>query len=493
MSGTFFHGVTNNQVPTSLLTPRQAPSALPVIFGCAPIHRLAAEDRAKVLPGKIGLLYDSSEAGTRYGIDVQNDDFDAWQLSEAAYAYFALFNVAPVVFANLFDPAVHRKTVASEAVAITDGTGTLANGEIIEATLTDATATTTYVEGTDYVLNRLNGQVTAVEDGAMAAVTSVTASYAYAAPEMVTSADCIGGYNIATGVTTGISLVDSVYPRFLVPPAIGLAPKFGEDPTVAAVLDAKMKSVNGGVFRGIAITDIPSDGTAGVKLYTDIPAYKQGNNLVSEDLFLTWPKVKFGDRTMRMSVQTAALMATVDADHGGIPYASPSNKNLQMTACVVDGEELWLDVQKANYLNANGVATALNFEGGWKLWGNWTACYPSVSDPKDYFITARRMMAWYGNRLTMTWWAKLDWPMTRRLVQTIVNTEQVSLNALTAGEALHGGRIALLESENSITDLMSGKIVFHVWLGLTPPAKEIEFKLEYDPTYAQTLFTMMAA
>ncbi len=343
------------------------------------------------------------------------------------------------------------------------------------------------MEGEDYFFNAVTGEITVLEDGNMAAETAVKASYAYAAPELVTAADCIGGYDAATRITTGISLIDNVFPQFREVPAIAVAPKFGEDPTVAAILAAKMKAINS-EFSGVAVTDIPSDGPGAVKDYTEAPAYKQQNNLISENLYLCWPKIKFGDLTLRKSIQAAAVMAQVDAENGGIPFASPSNKNLQMTASVVDGEEIWLDVDRANFLNRNGIATAVNHTGGWVLWGNRTACAPDNTDPKDYFLPGRRMMCWYGNSLVKRWWQKVDWPMARRLAQIIVNSEQMRLNSLTAGGQLHGGRIALLQDENPITDLMDGKIRFHVYLGIISPAEQIEFILEYDPTYLRLLY-----
>ena len=73
-------------------------------------------------------------------------------------------------------------------------------------------------------------------------------------------------------------------------------------------------------------------------------------------------------------------------------------------------------------------------------------------------------------------------------MQTLVNSEQIFLNSLTAGEALHGGRISFLQEENAVTDLMDGIIKFHVHLGLVPPAEQIIFDLEYDPNYIRTLF-----
>lgn len=489
----FFHGVKTTQVPTAIVPPRTVMSALPIVFGCAPIHRLSAEYQAKVMPGKIALVYGLAEAGVRLGIDVQRDGFEHWTLSEMAYSHFSLFNVSPVVFVNLFDPAKHQKAVTAETVAFTGSRGKLAHPDIVgNVVLTPDGGGDPYVYGVDYFVNIVTGEITIMDDGAMATVNQASAAYSYAAPELVTADECIGGYDVVTGITTGISLVDDAFPRFREIPSIAIAPKFSEDPTVAAVMASKMGAVNG-IFRGVAIADIPSDGANAITLYTDVPEYKQRNNLVSEDLYLCWPKIKFGEKVMRMSTQAASRIAATDADNNNIPYASPSNKNLQMTACVAGDEEIFLDLNRANYLNGNGIATALNFVDGWKLWGNRMACYPDVTDPKDTFLTARRMMAWYGNRLILTWWQKIDWPMTRRLVQTVVNSEQINLNSLVAGEYLHGGRITFVQEENSVADLIDGQVTFHVYLGLVPPAERILFKLEYDTDYIQTLFSAAAA
>jgi phage tail sheath protein FI len=192
---------------------------------------------------------------------------------------------------------------------------------------------------------------------------------------------------------------------------------------------------------------------------------------------------------MNMSTQAAGIVAGVDRSNNDIPFVSPSNKNLQCQAAVVDGQELWLSLTQANYLNQNGIATALNFVGGWKLWGNRTAAYPANTDSKDVFISNRRMLAWYGNQLVLTWFQKVDFPINRRLIQTILNSEAININSLAAMGALTGGRIEFNANENPITDLMDGKIVFHCFLGLVAPAESIEFMLEYDPEYLQTLFS----
>ena len=173
-----------------------------------------------------------------------------------------------------------------------------------------------------------------------------------------------------------------------------------------------------------------------------------------------------------------------------VPYESPSNKELPITGlCLSDGTEVRLALNEAEYLNGQGIVTAINFIGGWRTFGNRTGCYPGNTDPKDAFISSRRMVNWHGQTFILTYWQKLDKPTNKRLVQNVVDSENIRLNGLTASGALLGGRVEFLEEENPITDLIDGKIKFHTYLGLTVPARDIEDIVEFDTSYFNTLFS----
>ena len=190
-----------------------------------------------------------------------------------------------------------------------------------------------------------------------------------------------------------------------------------------------------------------------------------------------------------MSSQLAALMGQVDSNNGSTPYVSPSNQSLQMTATVLtDGSEVWLDFEAANYLNGQGVCTAINEASGWKFWGNRTAAYPGSTDVKDVFIPIRRMYNWIGNTLVTTFFQKIDAPINRRFIDTIVSSANVWLNGLAANGYILSGQIDFREDENPTTSLMDGIVTFHVMVCPPSPARDIEFKLEYDVDGMATLF-----
>lgn len=88
-----------------------------------------------------------------------------------------------------------------------------------------------------------------------------------------------------------------------------------------------------------------------------------------------------------------------------VPYESPSNKDAKIDGlCLADGTAVVLTFEQANALNGGGIVTALNFMGAWKVWGNYTGCYPSSTDPKDMFIPCGRMFAYVQNTIIRTCW-----------------------------------------------------------------------------------------
>lgn len=314
---------------------------------------------------------------------------------------------------------------------------------------------------------------------------TVEISYNNIDPSKVTMVDIIGGVDTMTGEVTGLELIESIYPRLGVLPGIIIAPKYSTNTAVAAIMKAKSKLIND-VFKATAIVDIDTDEAP---LYTAASDVKAKNNLVDTSLIVTYPKVSLGGVQYHMSTQMAALMNQVDVDNEGIPYVSPSNHNLQCDSTVrKDGSEIYLGLPQANYLNGQGIVTAMNFASGWRLWGNRTSAYPTNADVKDNFISIRRMFNYISNTLIISFWSRIDNPMNRRLIESIVTSANIWLDSLTSKGALLGARVEFTDVDNSTTDLMDGILHFHLYMTPPPPAREIEWVQEYDPNYLTALF-----
>lgn len=482
------HGVYVSEVPTSILPPVTSTAGLPVVFGTAPINM--AENMDEVI-NKPVLAYSYPEAVKKLGFAPANEDghFD-FTLCEFMRSHFGLFTVAPVVFINVLNPQEHTEQVTAESVTLVLGKAELAHPGALKSSVVvkGDGGTSTYEEGTDYELafsDKAGVVINRLETGEIGDNDTLQVDYDYLDPSKAAASDIIGGINAETFQSEGLELISEIFPRFRLVPGMILVPKFSTDAAVAAVMRAKGRNINGH-FNAISLCDIPTDEVVD---YTSAAKWKNDNNVADGQQIVCWPKVKLGAEQFHLSTQVAGVICQTDATNGNVPYVSPSNKSMQGTATVLeDGTEIFLGSDNAAYLNGQGIVTGLNFIGGWKVWGNRTSVYPGVSDPKDAFIPIRRMFNWVGNSLILTFWQRLDFPLNRRQIDTVVDSANIWLNGLVAQQQLNGARVEFLETENPVTDLMDGIARFHVHLTPPSPNREIDFILEYDPSYLEGLF-----
>lgn len=475
------HGVYSREVATSLISMTQVSAALPVFVGTAPIH--LATDAAK--PNTAVLCLKEGDAITQLGY---SDDWEQYTLCEAMKSQFSLFATAPVVFINVLDPEKHKQSVKGEEVTVTDGKATVEAPVLLNTLKVSATKSGQTLEfGVDYTTTQTASGtlvIGVIDTGALNSATSVFLTYDYVDPTAVTADDIVGGVD-SEGKRKGLELVNEVFPRFGLIPGNILAPRWSDNTLVAAVMKAKSTAING-MFQAMSLTDCP---TEEVKKATAVNEWKNMKNYVDSHQVLCWPLVSLGGRKFHLSTQLAGVMAKTDAQYEDMPYKSPSNESLQADGAVLkDGTEIYLGPDEAAYLNGQGIVTALNFIGGWKLWGNRTTAYPSNTDVKDSFIPVRRMFNWVSNTLITSFWSKVDNGTNKRLIENVVNSANVWLNSLTAQGALLGGRVEFRQDENPTTDLLNGIVRFHVFLAPPVPAREIEFIQEYDVNYMSSLF-----
>lgn len=513
------HGVYTSELATSILPPVSVDSAIPFIVGSAPV---GMADESNV--NKPTLCHTYADFVQHFGFVPPEADVASgkeafhYSLCEAAYTYFALYGAGPLVCVNVLDPAEHR--TAASAVTVTvpyTGSVTIEETGIIPSTVSisadiDGTAVT-YRNGTDYeltfddngflvisALKSTTGQdLTDAQSGSIDSSNALVDSSdswllplntqlvfsAYKTdPGALAVADVIGGVD-ASGAKSGLELIEDVFPRLGVLPGVILCPGFSDRPAVAAVMAAKCTGING-LFKCICACDIPA-GT--VLQYSDAYSWKNSNGYTDPNMIVCWPMAELDGVLYHMSVHAGARMAATDGENNGVPYVSPSNKTLRCTATVLaNGSEVWLNNETASYLNGLGIVAAQNWITGWVVWGNRTGCYPGNTDPKDSFIPVRRMFNWLSNTLITTYWQRVDFPLNKRQIQTIVDSVNIWLNGLAARQYILGGRVEFLEDENPVTDLLDGKATFHVYVTPPTPNREIDFLLEYDVSYMSTLF-----
>lgn len=477
------HSVHYSERPTSITPPVNTAAGLPVVVGTAPVH--LASDPAPANKPVLCYGYDEAVAAMGY-----SEDWGKYTLCEFIFSQFALFNRGPVVLINVLDVTSHKTAVAqAEKNIATDGTITLSDPVIPSSLVVKKTASgDALVKGTDYDIAWNDDEelvLSVIPGGALDSALTAFINYDKVNAAAVTASDVIGGIDANSGAKKGLEALNDVFTMFGMVPGALLAPGWSETPTVAAVMKAKAGNINEH-FKCSVLTDVP---TGTVRKYSDVAAWKNTNSYTGVDQIVCWPMAQLGDHKYHISTLYMGAIAQTDSANGDIPYESPSNKEIPISGlCLADGTEVRLAINEAEYLNGQGICTAINFVGGWKTFGNRTGCYPGNTDPKDSFISSRRMVNWHGQTFILTYWQKLDKPTNKRLVQNVVDSENLRLNGLVP-DALLGGRVEFNESENPQTDLVDGKIKFHTHLGLTVPARDIEDIVEFDTSYLSTLFS----
>jgi hypothetical protein len=481
------HGVTVREVPTGVKPPVRISAGLPVYVGTAPIN---AGDLSFV--NKPGVFYTLAEFEAKCG--PLSDDFASWTLHEAAKAHFSVYSVAPFVGINVLDPddAGHKASATNESHQLVNGEvklqvyggadepmrGILKSTVVVSGKTLDVDYTLAFDDDGYLVLS-------AKEGGSIADDAVVLVSFDYLDPSGVTADDIIGGYS--AGAYTGLEVVRQVYPSLRLVPGFICAPKWSQEPAVAARMQTLAASLNG-AFQVMAVVDLSTD-AGDIGDYSEAPAWKSDNGYTSKFSIVCWPKFKNGDDVYHASTVLACVANVTDAANNGIPFASPSNKAVTGTAAVLnDGTEVLLERTQANALNDQGIVTFLNGFNGWRLWGNRTGAYPSNTDPKDAFIPIRRMFNWINNTTVLTTDANVDDPANRRLIDLVLGTMQAFFNGLIAQGALVDGKIEFREDENPTTDLADGIVRWHHTLTPPSPAQELEFITEYDPSALAALF-----
>lgn len=459
------HGVFTTEQATSVTTPAVAESGVAFVIGAAPVQ-------SAVNPAKVGvpvICTSWKEAVEKLGY---SDNWEKYSLCEFMYSHFKLFCCQPVIFCNILDVS-KTEAVAAADMDVADHKVKLPI-EAIATTVVVNANDKVCVAGTDYG-TYVDGECLVIEllaDGSAYEAKSLNVAYSKVNHEIA-----------AADVAAGIEAVELCLTTLGVVPDLICAPGWSHNSTVAAAMVAKAATING-LFKAKSIVDLDCT-AAGAKSYTEAITLKATNNMTDKDQIVCWPMLRNGDYRFHKSTQTAGLMAQVDTNNGGVPYESTSNKNLKCDGLVLaDGTEVNLTLAQANQLNAAGITTALNFVNGWVEWGNYTGCYPANTDVKDYMIPISRMFGWVGNTLIKTFWSKLDQPMTRRLIDNILDTANIWLNGLVGQNYLLGGRVEMNEDENPLSNLMAGYIKLHVYLTPPGPAQEIDFVLEYDASYA---------
>jgi uncharacterized protein len=514
-TSTFTHGVYYVQEPTAAVGVVEANASLPFVCGRAPVHTLpqfqwqpynawagsgsgvspyASVVNQPIMTNSYQDVVNGSDAAGLTALGFSTD-FANWTISEHVDAAYLENNVAPAVYQNVFDPAGQNNytVVAPASFNISNNQAVINTPNVIltSVVVKNAAGSQTFVNGTDYVLNYDSSGtfasliVTVLAAGAIGGATTIQMSYAYALPQQAGANAIIGGTD-AHGNYSGLQAIENVFWDFQQVVGIILCPGFSSNPNVAQAMLAKATSFNG-VFSCMAYIDVDTTAVTG---YTGVNAWKNANNIFSKYQQLFWPMAELGTKTYHLSTLAAVTQAVTDFNNGNVPYASSSNQPLAATALVLaSGAQVTMTNVQANSLNQIGCTTALNFIGGFRLWGNQTAAYPADTDIHDEFACIQRMFQFVGNSLVLTLWQFVDRPGSNRNVESVTETITLFLDALVSQGALIDGNASFNPADNPLENLMSGTFSWNLQMAPPPPMQTIRALLNYDLNMLQELFT----
>ena len=470
------HGIQANLLPSALTPMANINAGLPVVLGAMPLH-LATTPATAGVPV---VCYSMADVKTHLGY---SSDWATWPGCEAAYVFFTLYNVGPLVFINPWNPTGAASTainLTSLQTQLVNGNGSItlsqANLLLSTLTLTDSITESVLVAGTDYMAAyNSDGHIVISNLDITLTDAIVGTVHQFTAP-LLTEMQIIAA----------IAAIDQVFPRLRMIPGQLLAPGWSHLPAVAAPLYAKSHAINN-LFQAEVIADVPSS----VSTYGAVAAWIGTNNYTDANLINCWPKVTLGGQCYHLSVHLAALNCLLDSQHNDIPYLSPSNKALS-----IDGANLADDVSLASgasvFLGPETFTaslvpfvTAVNMLQ-WTCWGNYTGANAVSTDP-DTFIPNIRMLHWIAKKLVLTFWPIVDGPINTRLVDTVINSSNQWLNSLQALKAIPGGKVAFNPALNSASNLAAGKLVISVAVGPDSPAQQITFNIQLDASFYSAL------
>jgi phage tail sheath protein FI len=484
----YFHGVRITESPTPLQVPAEVESAMPVVIGVAPVHRL---ENPLLAVNNPALIFNYAEGVSDMGY-MGPKHWKKFPLSMALYSQTRIHLVSPLVLINVWNPLKDAVDVAEPNIPVINGIVTVDDPMAMIAGLKVLNTTVgqpNYVREKDYVLYYDDDKllIAIVEGGDIPAGTlSLSVTYKQATVDNVTKDDIAGGVDPNTNKRTGIELVDQVFSDMRKIPCFLLCPGWSHVPEVASLMMGKAEHLEG-EFSCLALLDLPT--TENYASYRNMPKWKNDNSYVNPFAIACWPYVAIGEQVFPLSMRLAGMFGEVDGRNGGLPFEQASNKLLSMTnLCDEDGNVIpMMSVTQANYLNENGLVTCINMDG-WRAWGVNTTAFPGNTDIKDFEISVRRMFIFVQNVVNRTMWQNVDKPIRRLLIDTILLTGNEYLNTLMSRQAIIGGRVEFLRADNNNQGIMSGKMFFRVFLTPSNAAKELEFNFSYDPNYLEGLF-----
>jgi phage tail sheath protein FI len=434
------------------------------------------------------------------------------------YALATIFaqGAGQAVVVNVFDQTLHFTTLAAQSFTFPASGNQVINLGHMGVSLVkvqNSAQTTTYIQNTDFILDRVNGLVTAKGGGAIAAGATIKVTFNYADPSQLTDATLVGTVNANT--YTGMQAwklsygLMGFFPKILIAPAFGSGPQQqaagSQDATAAAGLLTLAAAM-----RAMCLLDC-APGTSPAALIAKRGAVGDAWNTSSTRQILCGPDELVMDTgivptgiTVNSAGTAVQNLANLTAPRPYSPFVagamaakdlakgywwSPSNTQIvgglgpdvSVYASILDA------ASDVNNLNSNGIVTVFSaFGTGLRVWGNRSAGYPTISTP-DQFISVRRTMDVIEESVELSMLQYMDAPISNALITQILSNVNDFIRSLIQKGALVAGSATYNPAENPVSQIANGQLVFDIDVMPPPPAERLTFNVYIDTTLLSQL------
>jgi uncharacterized protein len=499
MPASFLHGVEVIEVPNGPVPVTVVKSAVIGLVGTAPTWAVKSPSVAPA-PNTPALVSSALDAAN-FGPLVRGYSIPY------ALAAIQAQGAGQAIVVNVFNPSAHFSAIAASAFTFNaQGAINLGHMGVSSVVVTSNPVGTTYVAGTDYMLDAVNGAIAIVPAGSGGHITagaSVLIAFNYADPSKVADADVIG--TVTGGLYTGLQAFQTTYGTMGVFPKILIAPGYSQDATVATALNSIASKV-----RAMALVDSPP-ATTPTTVIANRGAVGNAFATSSGRTILCYPQETFYDAGIvptAVTLNSSGLPLTSQFNANSVgPYSqwvagaiaakdlaqgywwSPSNTevvgilgpDVQLYASILDQSS------DTNNLNAAGIVTVFNaFGTGLRVWGNRSAEYPTSTAP-DNFISVRRTMDVIEESLELAMLQFIDQPISNALIDAILASANAFIRSLIQRGALVAGAASFNPAENPAAQIAAGQLVFDIDVMPPPPSERITFEAFIDVTLLQQL------
>lgn len=274
-------------------------------------------------------------------------------------------------------------------------------------------------------------------------------------------------------LVAGLDLLLTVDDTLGVKPNIVLAPGYSQIEAVMTRMLAVADKLDGFAVIDMAAGDVQEALTA-----RSSGVY----NITSQAAVLCYPQVlRYNAHeamvdTIGLSVHWAAAKAARDGAEGY--WLSPSNTELigisGLTASV--SGSLTDEAADTNLLNGQGIVTVFRKSGmGTRLWGNWTAAYPSQKTT-DCMIAPRSVRMAIREALVDAALNYMDRAATGITVEMITGDVNAFLRNLIGQGAIVEGECTWDETKNPAVEIAQGRLTFTLSVRYAPSLESLTFE-----------------